>query len=245
MITLADGGFGNGSIPLENVNPLTEAGVTSRLIPDAIDEGPYHAIAYTTDLTISEAGDYAFGIRFTDGARLFVDGVAVAGHGGGGSPIGGLDPVPVSLTQGGHRLDVIFIQNTGGQALSLSMSGPDTGGATIDLAGYEGLSAPGAAGADVLDGGAGDNTLWGGAGADVFVLSEGHDVVGDFDFDVDEVDFGGATFDLGGDGANVEAIFVDGSDAVRLHLGEGQSLTFLGFDRTTFLAEGTVAWTEV
>ena len=76
-------------------------------------------------------------------------------------------------------------------------------------------------GNDWISGGAGNDTMSGRAGADVFVFTEGHDTITDFQQGVDMVALGmdlPADFDLEGSLAQV------GNDVVFTY--EGESLTF-------------------
>ena len=111
---------------------------------------------------------------------------------------------------GGGGDDVITAQNGLRNVVELRLSGGE-GNDTIT----------GGNGNDWISGGAGNDTMSGRAGADVFVFTEGHDTITDFQQGVDMVALGmdlPADFDLEGSLAQV------GNDVVFTY--EGESLTF-------------------
>ena len=79
------------------------------------------------------------------------------------------------MAAGTYTLELTFFEKTGGNVLEADISGPDTGGGFVDLAGYVGsnvvtLSGAGTDADDIISGGAGTDTLYGGGGADTFIF---------------------------------------------------------------------------
>ncbi|TYB84078.1 calcium-binding protein [Oceaniovalibus sp. ACAM 378] len=96
----------------------------------------------------------------------------------------------------------------------------------------------GNAGPDTLDGGAGNDTLNGGLADDVFIFNGGHDVVLDFQNDLDRIRLDNGLW--GGGARSVAqvlagAVVVDGNTV--LHFGTHDSLTIIGLTNPAALAD--------
>ncbi len=164
---LGQAGFvGGGS---DFIGIPTEVGYSDSITPADYDTQDDYALKFTSTLVIDTAGDYTFSTTSDDGSKIFIDGVEVVNNDG----VHGLVTVtgdPVTLTAGEHVIEIIYFENNGGNAMTATISGPDTGGTATSLAGYDGLQTP--TGADTITGGAGDDTLFGGGDSDVFNIAE-------------------------------------------------------------------------
>lgn len=163
-------GFTGGGSDFDGIP--TDIGYTDTLDPAAIDGADDYALKFTTVLNVTTAGDYTFSTSSDDGSKLFIDGVEVVNNDG----LHGLVTVtgaPVTLSAGEHVIEIIYFENNGGNQLTATISGPDTSGASTDLATYSGLRA--VTGDDIITGGAGDDTLFGGDGSDTFNVAEADD----------------------------------------------------------------------
>ncbi len=80
------------------------------------------AMVFEGDFEASKAGDYSFRIMSDDGSRLSVDGKVVVNHDGVHPPAEKAGQV--KLTQGTHKVRVEYFEKTGGEELSVSVSGP-------------------------------------------------------------------------------------------------------------------------
>tara|TARA_R110002051_G_scaffold45702_1_gene92142 strand:+ start:11137 stop:12606 length:1470 start_codon:yes stop_codon:yes gene_type:complete len=91
-------------------------------------------------------------------------------------------------------------------------------------------------GRDVLHGGAANDRMTGGFGADVFIFTDGYDVIRDFEDDLDTIKIGRT---VAGDGATISSLL--GGATVRngnttLHFDDGDRLTFYFIDNPELLA---------
>ncbi|QUJ76733.1 Hint domain-containing protein [Sulfitobacter albidus] len=158
----------------DNTNTLTASGVSDSITPADYDTADDFALKFTSELYIEEGGFYTFSTSSDDGSKLFIDGIEVVDNDG----LHGLATESgfIALEPGPHLVEIIYFENNGGNQLFSSISGPDTGGTTVDLVSYPGLVDPAlndGAGDDVIDGGAGDDQVFGQGGDDRLVLTDG------------------------------------------------------------------------
>lgn len=73
-------------------------------------------------LTLEEAGSYRFQTYSDDGSQLFIDGELVVDNGGNHAPQ--RVESEVELDAGVHRIEVTYFENSGGEELAVSWSGP-------------------------------------------------------------------------------------------------------------------------
>ncbi|HMW22773.1 MAG TPA: DUF4347 domain-containing protein, partial [Burkholderiaceae bacterium] len=90
-------------------------------------------VIYTGAFDITTGGSYTFALSADDAARYVIDGtpLSLAFYGNSSDTI--------SLAAGRHSLEIRYVQGTGGYALAPSVSGPDTGGISVDLLALPGL----------------------------------------------------------------------------------------------------------
>ena len=163
---LADAGF-TANDGRDNTATPTTTGTTASITPTDFDTANDFALKFTTELYVEEGGSYTFTTTSDDGSKLFVNGEEVVdndGEHGDETETGTID-----LPPGLHTIEVIYFENNGGNTLSGTISGPDTGGSAVDLASYPSLIDPEAntgAGDDVIDGGEGDDLIFGEDGDD-------------------------------------------------------------------------------
>ncbi len=190
--TLADAGFtDNGG--RDNTNTLTSSGASDSITPTDYDTGNDYALKFTTELVVTEEGDYTFTTTSDDGSKLFINGVEVVDNDGHHGEI--TESGTITLPPGQHTIEIVYYENNGGNALYGTISGPDTGDVAVDLESYESLIDPQATdgdGDDDLDGEAGDDLIFGEDGDDLIQGGSGADTLS------------------GGDGA--DTIFGDASD---------------------------------
>ena len=153
-----------------------------------------YAVRFETTLTVTDGGTYTFTTTSDDGSKLFIDGVEIVDNDGLHGSV--TETGSTFLAPGDYNIVLIFFENGGGDSLSATISGDDTGNVPIDLADAD-IVAPGAGsvgnlpGDDVIDGGdgddfidagAGDDTQTGGDGNDTFieVAGDGADTITDF-----------------------------------------------------------------
>lgn len=207
--TLADAGFtDNGG--RDNTNTLTSSGVSSSIDPTDYDTGDDYALKFTTELTVTTGGDYTFTTNSDDGSKLFINGVEVVDNDGHHGPV--TETGTITLAPGRHIIEIVYYENNGGNVLSSTISGPDTGDTPVDLATYPPLLQPGlnnGAGNDVIDGGAGDDRIYGEGGNDSIQGGTGTDTI-EGGTGQDDID--------GGDGAD---IINAGDDADTIRIGSG------------------------
>ena len=199
--TLAQAGFAEDTADFEGVP--TEVGYTDTINPTAFDAGDDYALKFTSVLTVTAAGDYTFETASDDGSKLFINGIEVVDNDGHHGVIS-VSGTPITLPAGDHVIEIIYYENNGGNAMTASVSGPDTGNVFTDLATYDGLRA--ATGDDIITGGAGDDTLFGGGDSDTFNVAANDDtdtMTGGED--TDGLDIDTVSFDTVGttDGVNV------------------------------------------
>ncbi|MEM9851294.1 MAG: Hint domain-containing protein, partial [Pseudomonadota bacterium] len=190
--TLAQAGFTeNGG--RDHADVPTETGFTDVIDPTAFDTADDYALKFTTALEVNTGGTYTFATTSDDGSKMYINGVEVVDNGGHHGAI--TRTGTVDLSPGTHIIEIVYYENNGGNSLSATLSGPDTGGSTTALTGYGGLTAPRDPGNDTLDGGAGADTIFAGDGADTVRLSDGFgdDTIfgGDGGEDTDTLDLSG------------------------------------------------------
>jgi hypothetical protein len=96
----------------------------------------------------------------------------------------------VELDAGEHTVVIVFFENTGGDNLSSTISGPDTGNSAIDLTTADILNpTAGLAGNDTIDGGDGDDAIFGQDGDDVITVGSGDTAEGGAGADSFTLDF--------------------------------------------------------
>ena len=92
---------------------------------------------------------------------------------------------------------------------------------------------------DVLDGGAGDDVMFGGLGADSFVLSEGEDVILDFQIGIDRLDL--SAFSDFDSAADLQAAATQVGRDVHLDLGDGHLTVLRNVDLDDLFAGELIA----
>ena len=176
--TLADAGFDASG---NNTNPPDGTGTINSTDVDAIDAAnggnlDTFAVKLTTTLTVTAGGTYDFSTVSDDGSKLFVNGTEVVDNDGVQPPTSASGSI--DLAPGVHLVEIIYFENFGGEELSATISGPDTGNTPIALetAAVVGGSFDdtllGGDGADTLAGSFGDDSLNGGADEDLIVLED-------------------------------------------------------------------------
>ncbi|WP_299288240.1 Hint domain-containing protein [uncultured Tateyamaria sp.] len=206
---LADAGFtANGG--RDNTATPTTTGVASSITPTDYDTGDDFALKFTSTLTVTTGGTYTFSTASDDGSKVFINGVEVVDNDGLHATVSAFGTI--TLPPGEHLIEIIYFENDGGNTLSGTISGPDTGNAPVDLASYPPLMRPGlndGVGNDVIDGGAGDDVIFGEGGNDAITGGTGADTI--------EGGTGQDTID-GGEGADV---INAGDDADVIRAGSG------------------------
>ena len=200
--TLADVGFdatGNttrtpeahGTIDSINVNALDAA---------QGGDGETFAVKYSTVLTVTTGGTYTFTTTSDDGSKLFVNGTEIVDN--DGLHASATQSGSLALGAGQHVVEIIYFEATGGDGLSATVSGPDTGGSPIDIASASIAASDddlllGEAGSDRIDGGLGDDTIYGGDDQDTIIATEnfGADTIygGEGGVDLDTLDLSALT----------------------------------------------------
>ncbi|MFK7745850.1 MAG: Hint domain-containing protein [Roseobacter sp.] len=207
--TLAAAGF-TASGGRDNTNTLTATGLTRSINPTDYDTGDDYALKFTTELTITNGGTYTFETNSDDGSKLFINGIEVVDNDGHHAPIS--ESGSIALPPGQHIVEIIFYENDGGNVLTSSLSGPDTGDVFVDLASYPPLLRPGqnnGAGDDNIDAGAGNDIVFGQGGDDTILGGTGDDTI-DGGLGADNI--------TGGEGADV---ITAGDDADLIYAGSG------------------------
>ena len=91
---------------------------------DPVAERPEHyGIRFTGYVKIPVEGEYTFYTLSDDGSSLYINDVKIVDNDGLHDKIE--VPGSIHLTAGRHKIQVDFFQETGGQMLAVSMSGPD------------------------------------------------------------------------------------------------------------------------
>lgn len=187
--------------------------------------GDTYAVRFETTLTVTTGGNYTFTTTSDDGSQLFVDGVRIVEN--DGIHPSTLRSGDVILGPGDHQIVIIFFENFGGDNLSSTLSGPDTGGVPINLTAAD-ISTPGTApglpGDDTIDGGDGDDTIFGEAGNDTITVGVGDTADGGADADTFILDFAQTsssgsttiTIDGGADGVDYDTLDLTGRGAFTL-----------------------------
>jgi hypothetical protein len=153
--------------------------------------GETYAVRFTTTLNVTTGGTYTFTTTSDDGSRLFVDGVRIVDNDGLHSSR--LRTGSTVLGPGEHDIVIVFFENTGGDNLSATISGPDTSNTPINIttADISGVSLGGGlTNNDTLDGGDGDDALFGEEGDDVLTVGVGDTAQGGDGADTFTLDFG-------------------------------------------------------
>jgi hypothetical protein len=157
----------------DNILESTTSGITSDTNPAVFDTGERYALKFETTLTITTAGTYTFRTASDDGSELFLDGTEIVSNDG----LHGTTTVTSAgqaLAAGTYTLEATFFERTGGNTMTITMAGTDTGGGYTNLASYAGANVVTYSGAtggnDLISGGAGTDTLYGGGGADTFIF---------------------------------------------------------------------------
>lgn len=210
--TLAQAGFtDNGG--RDNTNTLTSTGATTSINPTDYDTLNDYALKFTTELTVTTGGVYTFETNSDDGSKLFINGVEVVdndGHHGERSIEG-----TITLPPGQHIIEIVYYENNGGNVLTSSLSGPDTGDVFVDLASYPALLQPAlnsGAGNDALDGGDGNDIIYGEGGDDLLLGGAGNDTL-EGGTGADTLD-GGADADTLNGGDDADLIIAGGGDVI-------------------------------
>lgn len=236
--TLADAGFDASG----NNSATPDATGTSNVIDvQGVDtthggDNDTYAVKYTTTLTVTTAGTYDFSTSSDDGSKLFVDGVEIVDNDG----LHGLVTAngSTTLTPGEHLVEIIYFESGGGDSMSATISGPDTGGTPIsfETAAIAAASSATGSGNDTIDLGAGDDLALGGSGADSIIGDVGEDTIcGD---DGDDTLQGGADADTldGGAGADV---LTAGTGADLIQGGSGADTIDAGIGDDTINGDGS------
>ncbi|MEP3440976.1 MAG: Hint domain-containing protein [Sulfitobacter sp.] len=183
---LADAGFtANGG--RDNTATPTETGVAISITPSDYDTEDDFALKFSSELTVTTGGTYTFSTSSDDGSKVFINGVEVVDNDGlhGTATASG----SITLPPGEHLVEIIYFENNGGNTLSGTISGPDTGDSAVDLASYPALTQPdlndgagddnldGQAGDDIIFGEGGDDAIEGGSGADTIDGGDGNDTI--------------------------------------------------------------------
>lgn len=228
--TLADAGFDANA---DNSNTPDATGTTDTIDAPARDlaeggDGETYAVKYTTVLTVTEEGTYDFSTTSDDGSKLFINGVEIVSNDGlhGVETQSGSTP----LTAGEHLVEIIFFENTLGDTLEATISGPDTGNTAIALENADVSSnsplldqtyddtIDAGAGDDLVQGGQGDDSIIGGDGADTLCGDDRSDTL-DGGIGDDALEGGAGTDSLVG-GLGVDTL-AGGADADTLEGGDG------------------------
>lgn len=222
---LAQAGFtANGG--RDNTNTPTTTGSASSISPTDYDTADDFALKFTSELTVTSAGTYTFGTTSDDGSKLFIDGVEIVDNDGLHGSV--TQTGSVALTEGTHVVEIIYFENNFGNTLSSTISGPDTSGATVDLATYPALLNPD------LNAGTGDDTISGGAGADAIFGQSGDDRI------LLEDGFGDDTI-IGGETGETDGDVLDGSA-----LTESVLVSYIADEEgTVFNGSDTAAFSEI
>ncbi|MEJ6394387.1 Hint domain-containing protein [Gymnodinialimonas sp. 2305UL16-5] len=174
---LADAGFtANGG--RDNAATPTTTGIASSITPTDYDTADDFALKFTSELTVTNGGTYTFSTSSDDGSKIFINGVEVVDNDGLHGTVTASGTI--TLPPGEHLIEIIYFENNGGNTLSGTISGPDSGGGAVDLASYPPLTQPGlndGAGDDDLDGEAGDDIIFGEGGDDSIQGGSGADTI--------------------------------------------------------------------
>ena len=137
-----------------------------------------YAVRFETTLTVTDGGTYTFTTTSDDGSKLFIDGVEIVDNDGLHGAV--TETGSTFLAPGDYTVVIIFFENGGGDSLSATISGDDTGNVPIDITTAD-IAAPSAGsggnlpGNDVIDGGDGDDFINAGAGEDTQTGGDGND----------------------------------------------------------------------
>ncbi len=162
----------------DHADTPTATGVASSITPTDYDTADDFALKFSSELTVTTGGTYTFSTSSDDGSKVFINGVEVVDNDGlhGTATASG----SITLPPGEHLVEIIYFENNGGNTLSGTISGPDTGGSAVDLASYPPLMQPGlntGSGNDTIDGEGGNDTIFGEGGDDTIQGGSGADTI--------------------------------------------------------------------
>ena len=212
--TLADAGFAGGQ---DNDNPPDGQGVIDDFDVLAIDaqhggNTDSFAVKLVTTLTVTTAGTYFFDITSDDGAQVYVNGALVTDNDGVHGPVAASGST--ALGAGEHLVEIVYFDQTGGETLSATLKGPDTGDVSIPLQNAAVATSfddtiDGGSGSDTIEGGLGADSMTGGDDADTFIITDafGNDTIVGGEGGVDD-----DTIDLSGLSGPVTVTFTDEED---------------------------------
>ncbi len=227
---IADGTLSPGTV-------VYNAGGTNNLNTLASDasaatlgnSGEQFGLRVVTTLNVTGGGNYTFSVNSDDGIRLYVDGVQVVVDDSLHAPR--IATGTINLTPGLHNITIIYFENTGGNVLEVSLTGPDypvstplQNAAVRANAGNDTIAA--GAGNDVIDAGTGNDTIDGGAGNDSILGGAGNDLLTGGD-GLDTISGGGDNDTISGGGGNDSLSGGAGADRI---LGGGGNDNIAGDD---------------
>lgn len=203
--------------PADGVSLVDDLNVGT-LATDLGGDDSYYGVRYVGVIEITTAGAYTFETGSDDGSELWIAGAKVVSN-------DGLHPMEyqsgsIVLPVGTYQFELNFFERTGENLLEVTVQGPDTAGAVLDLfdsgllgdAGQSDNAPSGFGLEDVLNGGAGDDILTGGSGADLIELDfgDGIDVMTDFEDGLDIIDLGATGLAFG------DLTITDAADGVHI-----------------------------
>ncbi|MEM7473165.1 MAG: Hint domain-containing protein [Pseudomonadota bacterium] len=177
-------------------------GLTNTIRGTTGDQNDFGVI-YTSTLNITAGGTYRFTTRSDDGSTIQLfdsagNAVSFSNQTGGTLDYLNNDFHQPPTTRWGeavldpnetYTVQIRYWENAGGEAMSATITGPDTGGASQDLLTSPLLGLPpgpdysvtgtpaGVEGNDILNGGTGDDTIYGNGGDDTITGGSGEDYV--------------------------------------------------------------------
>lgn len=131
-----------------------------------------YAVRFETTLTVTDGGTYTFTTTSDDGSKLLINGVEIVDNDGLHGAV--TENGSTFLAPGDYNVVIIFFENSGGDSLSATISGDDTGNVPINIIDAD-IVAPSTGaianlpGNDVIDAGASDDAKLGGDGNDTFI----------------------------------------------------------------------------
>ncbi|MFT6023639.1 MAG: hypothetical protein ACI9PY_001756 [Ascidiaceihabitans sp.] len=247
------------------VTDFNEGGLTNSVRGDsAATNAENFGVVYTSTLNTTAGGTYRLATRSDDGSTIQIfdsagNPVQFANQTGGTLDYMNNDFHQGSTTRYGdaildpnetYTIQIRYWENQGGDTLSATISGPDTGGATENLLTTDMIGLPpgpeysitgvpaGVEGDDSIDGGAGNDTIMGNGGADT--LNGGADN--------DSVDGGTGDDSLSGDAGNDTLEGGAGSDELLGGAGDDSLVGDDGDDITTIydndFSDNADGWTN-
>ncbi|MBK4217901.1 Hint domain-containing protein [Paracoccus caeni] len=193
---------GQGYVDDFGVGNLANISRGNALTADPDDFG----VLLTSSITVATGGTYRFTTTSDDGSRIVIRDLTNntvlnwSNDTGGSLPYMNNDFHQGPTTRGGtvslvagreYRIEVLFWENAGANALSATVSGPSTGNTAVDLATSSLIGAPpltsghvdgndsisGGDGNDTILGNGGNDTISGDAGADSISGGDGNDTI--------------------------------------------------------------------